>query len=92
MNALLQHRGYVTLSAGQSIAVQNFNENLNVLFMLGIYSFLLYANLEVNIIVALFGAFVAITMFAVTIKCTRNQKKVDFATMIGDKRAATLQK
>ena len=34
MNALLQHRGYVTLSAGQSIAVQNFNENLNVLFML----------------------------------------------------------
>ena len=24
MNALLQHRGYVTLSAGQSIAVQNF--------------------------------------------------------------------
>ena len=92
MNALLQHRGYVTLSAGQSIAVQNFNENLNVLFMLGIYSFLLYANLEVNIIVALFGAFVAITMWAVTIKCAQNQKKVNFDTMIGDKRAATLQK
>ena len=32
------------------------------------------------------------TMFAVTIKSNRNQKKVDFATMIGDKRAATLQK
>ena len=89
MNALLQHRG-ITLSAGQSIAVQNFNENLNVLFMLGIYSFLLYANLEVNIIVALFGSFVAITMFAVTIKSS--ESKVDFATMIGDKRAATLQK
>ena len=92
MNALLQHRGYVTLSAGQSIAVQNFNENLNVLFMLGIYSFLLYANLDVNIIVTLFGAFVAITMWAVTIKCGQNQKKVNFDTMIGDKRAATLQK
>ncbi len=92
MNALLQHRGYVTLSAGQSIAVQNFNENLNVLLMLGIYSFLLYANLEVNIIVTLFGAFVAITMWAVTIRCTQNQKKVNFDTMIGDKRAATLQK
>ena len=92
MNALLQHRGYVTLSAGQSIAVQNFNENLNVLFMLGIYSFLLYANLDVNIIVALFGGFVAITMYAVTIMCAQNQKKVNFDTMIGDKGAATLQK
>ena len=92
MNALLQHRGYVTLSAGQSIAVQNFNENLNVLFMLGIYSFLLYANLEVNIIVALFGTFVAITMFAVSLKCTKNRKRVNFDTMIGDKRSATLQK
>ncbi len=92
MNALLQHRGYVTLSAGQSIAVQNFNENLNVLFMLGIYSFLLYANLEVNIIVTLFGAFVAITMWTVTVWCSQNQKKVNFNTMIGDQRAATLQK
>ena len=60
--------------------------------MLGIYSFLLYANLDVNIIVTLFGTFIAITMFAVTIVSNRNQKKVDFATMIGDKRAATLQK
>jgi len=34
MNALLQHRGYVLLSAGHSIAVQNFNENLGILAML----------------------------------------------------------
>jgi len=34
MNALLQHRGHVLLSAGHSIAVQNFNENLNILLML----------------------------------------------------------
>src|SRR5262249_4604817 len=27
MNALLQHRGHVLMSAGHSIAVQNFNEN-----------------------------------------------------------------
>ena len=31
MNALLQHRGHVLMSAGHSIAVQNFNENLSVL-------------------------------------------------------------
>ncbi|HTF15319.1 MAG TPA: lysophospholipid transporter LplT, partial [Burkholderiales bacterium] len=38
MNALLQHRGYVLLSAGHSIAVQNFNENISILVMLAIYS------------------------------------------------------
>ena len=92
MNALLQHRGYVTLSAGQSIAVQNFNENLNVLLMLGLYSLLLYLNTNINLIVVLFGGIVAITMFAVTLKCAQNKKKVDFDKLIGDKRAALLQK
>jgi LPLT family lysophospholipid transporter-like MFS transporter len=38
MNALLQHRGYVLMSAGHSIAVQNFNENLSVLTMLALYA------------------------------------------------------
>ncbi|MFZ4711149.1 MAG: lysophospholipid transporter LplT, partial [Zwartia sp.] len=33
MNALLQHRGHLLLSAGHSIAVQNFNEQLNILLM-----------------------------------------------------------
>ena len=36
MNALLQHRGHVLMSAGHSIAVQNFNENLSILVMLGL--------------------------------------------------------
>jgi len=35
MNALLQHRGVQILSAGRSIAVQGFNENLSILLMLG---------------------------------------------------------
>ncbi|MBU3738510.1 MAG: lysophospholipid transporter LplT, partial [Rhodoferax sp.] len=38
MNALLQHRGHVLMSAGHSIAVQNFNENVNILLMLGLYA------------------------------------------------------
>src|SRR5690606_5429070 len=38
MNALLQHRGHVLMSAGHSIAVQNFNENLSVLTMLMLYA------------------------------------------------------
>ncbi len=43
MNALLQHRGHVLMSAGHSIAVQNFNENLNILLMLGLYAVLIRA-------------------------------------------------
>jgi len=38
MNALLQHRGIQLLSAGRSIAVQGFNENLSILVMLGVYA------------------------------------------------------
>jgi MFS family permease len=38
MNALLQHRGFMLLSAGRSVAVQGFNENLCILTMLGGYA------------------------------------------------------
>ncbi len=38
LNALLQHRGATLLSAGRSIAVQGFNENLSVLVMLAAYA------------------------------------------------------
>lgn len=41
MNALLQRRGMLVLSAGRSIAVQGFNENLSVLIMIAIYTALL---------------------------------------------------
>jgi MFS family permease len=62
MNALLQHRGHVLLSAGHSIAVQNFNEQLNILLMLGIYSLLLWLNIPINAIIILFGAMVSLLM------------------------------
>jgi hypothetical protein len=38
LNALLQHRGAVLFSAGRSVAVQGFNENLSVLVMLAAYA------------------------------------------------------
>ena len=91
MNALLQHRGYVTLSAGQSIAVQNFNENLNVLFMLGLYSLLLFFRVNISTIVFGFGAFLGLTMLIVIIKYQRNKLKYDLNKLIGDKRSALLQ-
>ena len=65
MNALLQHRGHVLLSAGHSIAVQNFNENVSILIMLALYSFMLRMDLHIHFIIALFGVFVSATMYAV---------------------------
>jgi hypothetical protein len=38
MNAMLQHRGVQVLTAGRSIAVQNFNENLSILIVLSVYT------------------------------------------------------
>ncbi|HXE18189.1 lysophospholipid transporter LplT [Castellaniella sp. UC4442_H9] len=64
MNALLQHRGHVLLSAGHSIAVQNFNEQLNILLMLAAYSLMLWLGLPINSIIALFGILVACLMLA----------------------------
>lgn len=84
MNALLQHRGHVLMSAGHSIAVQNFNENLNVLLMLGIYALLLKFQLHINSIIVLFGAFVAITMLLVRQRYVRNAKTHDLQALILD--------
>ena len=62
MNALLQYRGHVLMSAGHSIAVQNFNENLSVLAMLCLYAVLVRYNLSVSTIIVLFGLFVVGSM------------------------------
>jgi hypothetical protein len=62
MNALLQHRGVRLLSAGRSISVQNTNENASVLAMMGLYSGLLYAQLEVGQLAWLLGLLVATGM------------------------------
>ncbi|WP_432721531.1 lysophospholipid transporter LplT [Jeongeupia wiesaeckerbachi] len=40
LNAILQHRGYLLMGAGHSIAVQNFNENLGILVMVGLHAML----------------------------------------------------
>jgi MFS family permease len=62
MNALLQHRGHILMGAGHSIAVQNFNENLSILIMLGVYALLIHFKLSIHTVIVLFGVFVAITM------------------------------
>ncbi|MFP5460755.1 MAG: lysophospholipid transporter LplT [Gammaproteobacteria bacterium] len=86
MNALLQHRGHVLMSAGHSIAVQNFNENLMILLMLGLYALLIRLELHINWIVLLFGLFVAGTMLLVIGRHNANQREFDSIALIGKPR------
>src|SRR6266849_2125289 len=48
MNAMLQHRGHVLMGAGHSIAVQNFNENIGILVMVGLYTLMVQQGISVN--------------------------------------------
>jgi MFS family permease len=55
MNALLQHRGHRLLTAGQSIAVQGFNENLGILLALALYTLLIALQAPVQAVMVLVG-------------------------------------
>lgn len=59
LNALLQHRGHVLLSAGRSIAVQGFNENLSILLMLAGYAALLAIDVPIVPLMWGFGLMIA---------------------------------
>jgi MFS transporter, LPLT family, lysophospholipid transporter len=63
LNALLQHRGHQLLTAGRSIAVQNFNENLSVLVMLGVYAALLVLGINIGLIMGGLGVLVAMVVW-----------------------------
>ena len=65
MNALLQHRGQLLMHAGQSIALQNFNESLASLVMLALYGLLVSADLPLSISIAGFGLFVSLAMLLI---------------------------
>jgi MFS transporter, LPLT family, lysophospholipid transporter len=84
MNALLQHRGHVLLSAGHSIAVQNFNENLSVLVMLCLYAVLVWLDVPVTLVIVLFGTFVCVMMWLVMRRHQANQRAFDSVALIGE--------
>jgi LPLT family lysophospholipid transporter-like MFS transporter len=86
MNALLQHRGHVLMSAGHSIAVQNFNENLMILAMLSLYAVLIRADVHINWVILMFGSFVALSMVAVMRLHSANQRRFDSVALIGQMR------
>jgi len=84
MNALLQHRGHVLMSAGHSIAVQNFNENISVLAMLAMYSLLIWLDLPVQYVIIGFGVVVSLIMWMVIKRHARNQAEYDSMHLIGE--------
>jgi LPLT family lysophospholipid transporter-like MFS transporter len=60
MNAMLQHRGHRLMSAGQSIAVQNFNENVAILALSASYAIALHVRLEADTVLVLLGVLIAL--------------------------------
>ena len=86
MNALLQHRGHVIMSAGHSIAVQNFSENASILLMLALYALLIKLDFSVNTVIVLFGLFVAGIMWLVMRRHAANQREYDSMHLIGEKK------
>ncbi len=86
MNALLQHRGHVLMSAGHSIAVQNFSENLSILLMLALYALLVKLDLSIHIVILLFGGFVSGIMWVVMRRHAANQRERDSLHLIGEQK------
>jgi MFS family permease len=84
MNALLQHRGHILMGAGQSIAVQNFNENLSILIMTGLYFVMIRADLSIYWVITLFGLFVSSTMYLVKRLHEANQRAHDDVIHLDD--------
>jgi len=84
MNALLQHRGHVLLSAGHSIAVQNFNENVSVLLMLCLYALLIKLNVPIGVVIVALGLFICLTMMLVIKLHKYNMRAFNSLAMIGE--------
>ncbi|WP_338848204.1 lysophospholipid transporter LplT [Massilia sp. W12] len=84
MNALLQHRGHILMNAGDSISVQNFNENLSILTMLAVYALMTKMDMSIYTIIIFFGMFVSVTMMLVMVRHRMNQREYDSEALIGE--------
>jgi hypothetical protein len=84
MNALLQHRGHILMGAGHSIAVQNFNENLSILAMTGLYYVLIRNDVSIYVVVTLFGLCVSGLMYLIRKRHLANQREQDDVRHLDD--------
>ena len=67
LDALLQREGNGGVGAGAAIAIQNMFENLSMLAMVSAYSAAVFLNTPVNAIAIGVGAFIALSMAALTL-------------------------
>ena len=72
------------MSAGHSIAVQNFNENISVLMMLLIYSGLIWLDAPIQVVIIGFGVAVSTIMWLVIKRHKANQAEYDSMHLIGE--------
>jgi LPLT family lysophospholipid transporter-like MFS transporter len=84
MNALLQHRGHILMGAGHSIAVQNFNENISILVMTGLYYLMIKMDMSIYWVVTLFGLFVSGLMYMIRLRHIANQAAQDDVQHLDD--------
>ena len=84
MNALLQHRGHILMGAGHSIAVQNFNENLSILVMTGLYYVMIKNDVSIYVVVTLFGLCVSGLMYLIRRRHIANQLANDDVRHLDD--------
>lgn len=84
MNALLQHRGHILMGAGHSIAVQNFNENISILIMTGLYYLMVKMDMSIHWVVSLFGLFVSALMYMIRQRHIANQQVQDDVQHLDD--------
>ena len=82
MNAVLQHRGHVLMGAGHSIAVQNFNENIGILVMVGLYALMVRSGVSVTTAIVLFGVFVSGIMLLIMWRHRQNRIQGDSLHLI----------
>lgn len=84
MNALLQHRGHILMGAGHSIAVQNFNENLSILIMTGLYYLMIKLDCSIYWVVTGFGLCVSGMMYLIRQRHIANQLERDDVQHLDD--------
>ena len=72
------------MGAGHSIAVQNFNENLSILMMTGLYYMMVKIDLSIYWVITLFGLFVSGSMLLVKHRHEANQREYDDVVHLDD--------
>ena len=73
----------VTETPNRMIAVQNFNENIGILIMVGLYALMVRAGLSVSSAIVLFGVCVTGSMLLVMWRHKANQREHDSMHLIG---------